>query len=86
MAQALADILDLPARMSEMERTLTRLVLQMAELAGDDKDLLTAEQAAEFLGMTTQAVRRAATRGTIPAVRLGRRLRFERAALRSRLR
>lgn len=42
---------------------------------------LTAEQAAEHLGLTTQAVYQRVHRGTIPHVKWGRRVRFDIQAL-----
>jgi excisionase family DNA binding protein len=48
--------------------------------AGGDR-LIGAEEAATVLGMTATAVRKAAARGTIPAERLGRRLRFRLSVL-----
>jgi excisionase family DNA binding protein len=38
--------------------------------------LLTSEQAGAYLGLSAKAVRQAVYRGTIPFVKLGRRLRF----------
>jgi excisionase family DNA binding protein len=43
--------------------------------------LISAKEAALLLGMTERAVRQAAHRGTLPAVHLGRRLRFKRGDL-----
>jgi excisionase family DNA binding protein len=48
---------------------------------GDPDQLLDAEQAATLLGMSVGALRKAAARGTIKSVRVGRRLRFRRAEL-----
>lgn len=44
-------------------------------------DLLDVPAAAKVLSMTPPAVRKAATRGTIPAVYIGRRVRFRRRDL-----
>jgi excisionase family DNA binding protein len=44
--------------------------------ANDTEHLLDAAAAAEVLGMTKSALRMAVYRGTIPCVRVGRRLRF----------
>lgn len=49
-------------------------------------DLLTTEQAAEFLGMSKGAVLQAVQRGSLPVHRLGRRLRFKRRELSKSLR
>ena len=52
--------------------------------ANDVEDLLDARAAAAFLSMTPAALRMAVYRGSIPCVRIGRRLRFRRADLMSR--
>jgi len=44
-------------------------------------DVLTVEQAAEYLQLNPETVRRAARRGRIPAARIGRRWRFRKTAL-----
>ena len=90
-----ADVIDLtddltaalasPKVQEELRRTVTSVL--RAELralpAGGDR-LVDADEAAEVLGMTGGAVRKAAARGTIPAERIGRRLRFRLSALLSR--
>lgn len=43
--------------------------------------LVDAREAARLLGMSVAAVRKAATRGTIPCMRLGRRVRFRPAEI-----
>ncbi len=61
-----------------------RTISTGAAIVGSEVDgdrLMTAKEAAEFLGMTERAVRQAAHRGTLPAVHLGRRLRFRRGDL-----
>lgn len=56
---------------------LREVVLAMPKEPANDTDrLLTAEEAADVLGMTPTAIRQAARRGTIPAVHVGRRVRF----------
>ena len=66
-----------PKVQEELRRTVASV--QRAELgafpAGNDR-LVDADEAAQVLGMTPMAVRKAATRGSLPAERLGRRLRF----------
>ena len=47
-------------------------------------ELLNVQAAAKVLGMTPAAVRQAVYRGSLPALRLGRRLRFRRADLLAR--
>ena len=50
---------------------------ELARLQKPDGDrLLTAKQAAEFLGTTENAIRIATSRGKIPARRNGRRVRY----------
>jgi excisionase family DNA binding protein len=46
-----------------------------------ENTLLNTEQAAQLMGMTAAAVRKAAQRGTLPCMRLGRNLRFRRDEL-----
>ena len=71
-----------PKVQEELRRTVASAV--RAELrarpAGGAR-LVGAEEAATVLGMTPTAVRKAATRGTIPAERVGRRLRFRLTSL-----
>jgi len=49
---------------------------EMAKHPPDANRLLEAREAAELLGMSEEAVRKAAARGTLPCVHIGRRLRF----------
>lgn len=51
--------------------------------ANDTEELLDARAAASFLGITPGALRMAVYRGTIPCIRVGRRLRFRRSHLTS---
>ena len=44
-------------------------------------DLVNSKEAAEILGMSVAALRKAVERGQVPCVRIGSRLRFRRAAL-----
>lgn len=43
----------------------------------ENRQLLTAESVADMLGLSVQEVYRTAREGLIPAVRIGRRLRFD---------
>lgn len=52
--------------------------------ANDVEDLLDVRTAAAFLSMTPAALRMAVFRGSVPCVRIGRRLRFRRADLTGR--
>ncbi len=49
--------------------------------AGDDREVMSAEQAAAFLGVERKTVYEYAGRGVIPHRRLGKRLLFSRQAL-----
>lgn len=49
---------------------------ELAGAAATSDQFVDAEDAARILGMTVAAVRKAATRGTLPCHRLGRRVRF----------
>ncbi len=51
---------------------------------GDPDRLIDVHEAAMLLGMSAGAVRKAAARGTLPATRIGRRLRFRAGDLMSR--
>lgn len=79
----LASIFGLPdavARLLDEVRELRALV------ESSSPDLLNVAQAASFLCMSPEAVRKAAARGTIPCQRIGRRLRFSRRELLKRKR
>jgi excisionase family DNA binding protein len=75
----LAALAALPARLAELEAKLRELEAKVA--SPDDGQLLDTDQAADLLQMKPQAVRQAAWRGSIPSVRIGRRLRFRRSQL-----
>ena len=67
-----------------MVASVLRAELRTLPLGGDR--FVDAEEAAQVLGMTDTAVRKAAARGTIPAERIGRRLRFRLSVLLARTR
>ena len=73
----------------KVQEELRRMVASVlrAELralpAGGDR-LVGADEAAQILGMTEAAIRKAAARGTLPTERIGRRLRFRLSALLAR--
>jgi hypothetical protein len=73
LAKLPEDVEDLRQRIAELEARLT------TPPANDT--LLDAVGAAKLLAMTPEAVRQAAYRGTIPCVRVSRRLRFRRSEL-----
>ena len=70
------------AELGMLVRDIIRAELNRCMGPGAD-DLLSAEQAAALLGMSPAALRRAEERGRapVPAVRLGRRLRWRRSDL-----
>lgn len=69
-----AGVLAALAEIDEAVRTAVRAELNRT--GGDPDRLVGVEEAAHRLGMTLAALRKAAARGTIPAKRVGRRLRF----------
>jgi excisionase family DNA binding protein len=76
-----------PKVQEELRRTVAsvlRAELRTLPLGGDR--FVDAEEAAQVLGMTDTAVRKATARGTIPAERIGRRLRFRLSVLLARTR
>lgn len=82
--QTLADIaalLDLPHQVALLRKEVAELRTLLGEPRAKDKDLLTVEQAATYLGMTVAALRRATTRGSIPCIRVGRRVRYDKTEL-----
>lgn len=65
---------------------MARQLAEAAELASELPELATPERVAEWLGVTRKAVYHMVDRGEIPAsaiVRIGTRLRFDVASLRS---
>lgn len=70
------------ARVAALENENERLHGALAVLReGDPDQLLTTTAAAELLGRSEPAIRQAARRGKVPAVRIGRLLRFKRSDL-----
>ncbi len=74
----------LPALVKALEARVAELEARAATPAPDA--LVDVEEAAKLLAMTPTAVRSAAQRGSLPVVRVGRRLRFRPADLVSRAR
>jgi excisionase family DNA binding protein len=69
-------------RDSDVREQIRTIVLEVSPSpANDVEDLLDARAAAAYLGMTPAALRMAVYRGTVPCVRVGRRLRFRRSQL-----
>lgn len=77
MAQVVADIVVARLQMSAVN---IESPAEVPARAPTD-DWLTAERAATYLGMNKKALYSAVQRGQVPASRLGRRLRFNRAGL-----
>jgi excisionase family DNA binding protein len=75
----LADLANLPALVRSMQARLTELETKLQPAPATE--LVDAVEAGRLLGMSAGAIRAAARRGTIPAVKVGRRVRFSRAAL-----
>lgn len=62
---------------STLRQMLVEVIRVELEASMSEPDrLVDVDEAAEILGMTTSAVRKAAYRGTLPCERIGRRLRF----------
>ena len=76
----LAELAKLPAVLEELRGEVDALRAELARLkvAGERDDLLDVNAAARLLGMTPAALRQAVYRRTMPALRVGRRLRFRR--------
>lgn len=72
-------VLDAIERLREEVRQLREEV--RTRRLGDPEELLTAEQAAKLLKVTPGAIRQAARRKALNAVRVGRWLRFRRGEL-----
>jgi excisionase family DNA binding protein len=78
----LADLEELPTVVRNLQQRVRELEARLAAPANDNANtLLDANEVARLLGLTPRAVRQAAWRGSIPFVRVGRRLRFRRSQL-----
>ncbi|MBA3351717.1 MAG: helix-turn-helix domain-containing protein [Blastocatellia bacterium] len=73
----LEDLYKLPKQIADLRAELDALKEDLGKKSQAPDALLTAEQAGEFLGLTVGAVRQAAYRGSLPCVKVGRRLRFK---------
>lgn len=74
-----ADLESLPARMADLERQVMELRRQLT--TKPPESLLDTDAAAKLLGVTPSALRMSAYRGSVPCVRMGRRLRFRASEL-----
>jgi excisionase family DNA binding protein len=68
-------------RSAPVQSTMRQMIVEVMrvelEASSSDSDrLVNVEEAADILGMTPSAVRKAAYRGTLPCQRVGRRVRF----------
>jgi excisionase family DNA binding protein len=72
----IARVLSNPRLVASVLQEIRAIVREEIAKASFADRLLDAPEAAERLGMTEAALRKAAARGTIPCQRLGRRLRF----------
>jgi excisionase family DNA binding protein len=82
LAEELATALSSPkVRQALADLVRDALRGELSPSGANGENLVDAEEAAKILGMTLAAVRKAATRGTLPCHRLGRRIRFRPAEL-----
>lgn len=81
LEKELATALSSPAVQSALEDIVRRVVRDELSRTTVGNALVDVEQAAELLSMTPASVRKAAQRGTIPCIRIGRRVRFRRHEL-----
>jgi excisionase family DNA binding protein len=77
----LEELAALPEVVARLQQRVEELEARLVTPANDTEELLDAPAAGKVLGMTASAVRQAAYRGSIPAVKVGRRLRFRRSDL-----
>lgn len=70
-----------PSVVAMLEALIRRVVREELAYAGVGDEILDVARAASLLGMTQAAIGKAVQRGTLPCLRLGRRLRFRRSDL-----
>ena len=80
LSNAFGALAELPEVVEDLRQRIAELESRLTTLPANDT-LLDTVAAAKLLAMTPAAVRQAAYRGTIPCVRVGRRLRFRPAEL-----
>jgi excisionase family DNA binding protein len=80
LGNAFGALAELPEVVEELRQRIVELESRLTAPPANDT-LLDTAGAAKLLAMTPEAVRQAAYRGTIPCVRVGRRLRFRRSEL-----
>jgi len=81
VGDAFAAMVALPAEAAAIRSELVALRAEVGQLTAAQDRLIGVDEAAEILGMTVGALRKAAERGTLPSARIGRRLRFRRSEL-----
>jgi len=81
LERELAAALTSPAVLAALEVLVRRIVHEELASAGYGEALVGVPQAAKLLGMTPAAVTKAVERGTLPCIRIGRRVRFQRKEL-----
>jgi excisionase family DNA binding protein len=81
LEKELAAALCAPNVIAALGELVRRVVREELERAGMGDDILDVPRAARLLGMTSSAVSKAAWRGTLPCIRIGRRVRFRRSEL-----
>lgn len=69
------------AKGDELARVLDEMIRDRVRAELAEADLLDVDGAAKLLGRTPAAIRQAVHRGQLPCVRIGRVVRFSRAAL-----
>jgi excisionase family DNA binding protein len=74
----LDDLAELPALVSQLQQRVAQLEAQLPQ---PTDELVDADTASRLLDMSPRAVRQAAWRGSLPFVKVGRRLRFRRSDL-----
>jgi excisionase family DNA binding protein len=77
----LVALAQLPAQIAALQAEIKELRAAMGAKPANDVDLVDVATAAKMLAITEAALRRATSRGTIPAVRFGRRVRYRRSDL-----
>jgi excisionase family DNA binding protein len=80
LSDAFGALAELPEVVEDLRQRIVELESRLLAPPANDT-LLDTAGAAKLLAMTPEAVRQAAYRGTIPCVRVGRRLRFRRSEL-----
>ena len=80
LSDAFGALAELPGAVEDLRQRIAELESRLTTSPANDT-LLDTAGAAKLLAMTPEAVRQAAYRGTIPCVRVGRRLRFRRSEL-----